>query len=425
MAGNNIIQKDREAFKFMLHLDIHRGKDSTGVAIVNAQGNWDLIKRAGNAWDLFGLKAFDDIMRYGGRYAYIGHNRAATKGKVNNINAHPFEMADVVGAHNGTIRGQHRLIDNTDFEVDSENIFHSIQEIGVNQTLDVLDGAYALSYWDKRDSQLVLLRNNERPLWFCFSEDYRNVYWASEKWILTVALSRNSIKHTEVEPIEPGSIYRFNFELKFNGGPITYTQEAFVPFVPPKTATNVYRSGSNKGQGQQSNGSPKQSLIPKETLNPSLYVHREVTFLVKGERTGGHYGSTYIEAEEMEENLELRIPVLNRGDLIDELLDNKDIIWKGIISSYGKYAGNKTFYNINPRSVEELVDDDIDVFLGFRDRILEEKEWRDKTEKGCAWCSDIPFPDAAPDLHWVSDDTFVCEECQKTDEVKSYIGHIS
>src|SRR3546814_12623264 len=38
--------------------------------------------------------------------AFIGHNRAATLGKVNGLNAHPFRYDNIMGAHNGTLDTQ-------------------------------------------------------------------------------------------------------------------------------------------------------------------------------------------------------------------------------------------------------------------------------------------------------------------------------
>lgn len=400
----------------MLHLDIHRGKDSTGVAVVNGQGNWDLVKRKGNAWDLFEVKAFDDVMRYGSNYVYIGHNRAATKGRINNINAHPFEFEDVVGVHNGTIRGQHRLIDNAQFDVDSENIFHSIQEIGLDDTLAVLDGAYALVYWDKRDEELVIVRNNERPMFFCYSEDNRNVFWASEPWILTAALGRFGIKHGEVFNLKDSVIYRFDIERKFNGGPIVTRCREFVPFVPKSTVVYGNQNGGNvtNTYGTHSNN------VFKGRINPQEFLQKEVEFTVVGKRTGAAYSVSYIECKEKEEGLTLRLNSFDSTPLIEDMLKNPDILWRGTIRSFGM-LNNNHYFNLDPRTIEEVGDDYEDVHLGYQDRMLTEEEWHNKTKTGCAWCSAAPEAEDSLTLMWVSEDTFVCEGCQEQDEVKDYL----
>lgn len=145
----NIEKAHKDAFRTLLCLDTIRGPHSTGVATINSQGEWDMVKRRGTPWDLFDSREYHTTINKV-TYGLIGHNRYATQGKVNQTNAHPFEFEDVVGCHNGTLRGQHRLPEHTRFEVDSENIYYAIQTEGLDATLAKLDGAYALSYWDKR-----------------------------------------------------------------------------------------------------------------------------------------------------------------------------------------------------------------------------------------------------------------------------------
>lgn len=415
MAGNNLTHTERKAFKEMLHLDILRGKDSTGVAVINTRGNWDAVKRKGTAWDLFETKPFDEVMRYQ-EYAYIGHNRAATKGKVNNINAHPFEFEDVVGVHNGTIRGQHRLIDNAQFEVDSENIFHSIQEIGLEDTLAVLDGAYCLNYWDKRDETLVLLRNSERPMFFCYSEDNKNVFWASEAWMISVALSRNNIKFGKIQELPKNHVYRFHIDRKIKGGDISTDVEPFVPFVPPRPVT-TYGTGSGGNSGNSRN-----VFKPKgEEVNPNELVGKEVEFVVEGQRAG-LYGAKFIEGSVEDEGVKVRFNSFGYPELEYDLLNEKDVTWQGVIRSFG--SDNTGYYfNLDPRTVDQvLVDDPI---LGYQDKLLTEDEFMSKTKNGCAWCQEIPFIEDADDLHWIDDESHVCKSCQGLDMVKEYINQAS
>jgi len=88
----------------MLLLDYLRGVDSTGLAAVrNKDSEVKVVKAAVNPIDLFGYKNFDMVLTGATSKVLIGHNRAATLGKVNNVNAHPFHCGAVVGAHNGTL----------------------------------------------------------------------------------------------------------------------------------------------------------------------------------------------------------------------------------------------------------------------------------------------------------------------------------
>lgn len=413
MAGNNLTFQERKAFKDMLALDVLRGKDSTGVAVVNSRGNWDVVKRKGTAWDLFETKAFDDVMRFQ-EYVYIGHNRAATKGKVNNINAHPFEFEDVVGVHNGTIRGQHRLIDNAQFEVDSENIFHSIQQIGLRDTLDVLDGAYCLNYWDKRDETLVLLRNEERPMFFAFSEDKKNVFWASEAWIISAALSRNGVKYTKIHELTKNSIYRFHIDRRIKGADIDLRVQAFTPFVAPRAAYNT--------TAPKSSGQSKNVFKPKELgFNPNEMLQQDVEFTIDGVRHG-LYGSEYIQGTVKSKGIEVRFNSFGYPEIRRAMIEEKDVSWTGYIRSYGQDNGSY-YFNLDPRTVE-LVEME-EIVLGFEDKPLNEEEFHKITDKGCAWCSEPPSFEEAEELEWISHNSHVCKSCQENDEVRGYLTQAS
>src|SRR3546814_8848521 len=67
--------------------------------------------------------------------AFVGHNRFATKGKVNDLNAHPFHYGNIVGAHNGTLeKSSWDALDKKlgeDTDVDSQAIITSIATFGI------------------------------------------------------------------------------------------------------------------------------------------------------------------------------------------------------------------------------------------------------------------------------------------------------
>ena len=81
--------KVEQAFKQMLIMDSVRGLDSTGVAVIDRNGDVSVIKEVGNPFYLLDSDLFDKAMR-GSHKGLIGHNRAATTGKILRKNAHPF-----------------------------------------------------------------------------------------------------------------------------------------------------------------------------------------------------------------------------------------------------------------------------------------------------------------------------------------------
>lgn len=174
----------------------------------------------------------------------IGHNRYATQGAVNSVNAHPFDFEHIIGAHNGSLRSTLNLPDHKDFVVDSENIFHAINQDGSVETAAKLNGAYALTWWDKRDNTLHFLRNAERPLWYVFTQDRQAIFWASELWMLTGVLARNNIKHTE--PVSTETHKEYTFQIPMNGQPQigTIRVEERDFYSAPVTSYSGYQGSS-------------------------------------------------------------------------------------------------------------------------------------------------------------------------------------
>lgn len=203
-AGENSV-KLQNAFKFMLFVDQVRGIHSTGVATTNNNNNVVMFKKDVHSTDFLDMRKADNVISSFKHNAIIGHNRAATKGLVNTANAHPFSIKNITLAHNGTLRNQSLLPDYKEFEVDSENICHAIAEIGIEDTVKKLCGAFALTYFDSEDKTLNLVRNHERPLHYCYSLDGQGVpktlLWASESWMMVVAAQRAGLTISKTEEL--------------------------------------------------------------------------------------------------------------------------------------------------------------------------------------------------------------------------------
>ena len=188
--------KSLEVFSTLLLLDTLRGKDSTGVYAVDANGNVSIAKDIVTGGEFTKSKEYQEIHRkmYQNGFALVGHNRAATRGVVTDTNAHPFWYEDkVVLVHNGTFVGDHKK--HADVEVDSEALAHLLGQHEVDQVEDVfnkINAAYACVWYDTRDTSINIIRNEQRPLhWFDAGDCY---FVSSEKQILMFALARNDIK---------------------------------------------------------------------------------------------------------------------------------------------------------------------------------------------------------------------------------------
>lgn len=203
--------------KMLLVLDSLRGEDSTGVAFVNKYtGGTSVAKQLGDPFNLFNDGKFTGNMNKLNR-VFIGHNRYATSGGVAKSSAHPFDFDTLVGVHNGTIQAKYRLQDHDDFKVDSQALYHNIEILGVKEAIKPLGGpgnAWSLVWWDKKAETLNFLRNKERPMFMTRSDDGKALFWASEYWMLEVALFRANIKHGDIFTTDEDMHYSLHIDNK-------------------------------------------------------------------------------------------------------------------------------------------------------------------------------------------------------------------
>ena len=198
----------------MTVFDTVRGDDSTGVYLLGAKGEEYLYKRALAGYDFIRLHNVKTALWKIDPRVAMGHNRAATKGAVNDSNAHPFEFDGIVMTHNGTLNNFHALEGKKDFSVDSEWLCHSIANRGIEETAKLVTGAFALAYLNKETGKFYLITNGERPLHFAFSEDENTMYYSSEGPMMASTCHRNKIdlKDNKYTACKKGVLYEFDVD---------------------------------------------------------------------------------------------------------------------------------------------------------------------------------------------------------------------
>lgn len=225
IAGN-LLFKDEFTMKRLLLADYFRGQDSTGMAAIRTNGDVAIAKVASNPIDLFDSVKFNKTLNGNASRAFIGHNRAATRGGVTTSNAHPFQIDHITGAHNGTLclRSCKALEEALDekYNVDSELLFAAIAKLGVKKTIELCyegkestTGAWAIVWHDANDGSLNFLRNKHRPLFMAWEENFHRMFWASEWWMIreVIASSNAGYKiYTKPSAIKGQRIGYFSFE---------------------------------------------------------------------------------------------------------------------------------------------------------------------------------------------------------------------
>lgn len=255
LIGSYNMQREH-MFEDMMIMATLRGQDSCGAAFIRQwQDEQVYIKAAWLPHFLMEDKEWKEQINKLNNNALIGHCRRATKGKVTDDNAHPFQHGDITLVHNGGI--SHLKLDKQ-FETDSEGICFSISKVGIKETWKQLNGAAALAWWDNKDKTLNLVRNWERPMSFSRIKD-GGVAFASEGWMIQAAAARRKIDLVgSVLSIEPHHLWTFKVDGKEvieksekieERKIISYAKGAIStgPFLPPKHqhATKRGLKGSN------------------------------------------------------------------------------------------------------------------------------------------------------------------------------------
>lgn len=202
MAGM-LEHKHRLAMKELLYLNTLRGKDSTGLSVIDRDRGIRTRKYAVPGYEFIEFPQVDKIMSHADQ-VWIGHNRFRTTGLVNKANAHPFEVVDddgdvlLVGAHNGTLENKYEIereLDGVRFDTDSEALFNLLADQATyKEAIAKLRGAWSLVWWDAYTDSIHFCRNDQRPLVYAFQKDRKVIIWASEAWMLLAACRRNGIE---------------------------------------------------------------------------------------------------------------------------------------------------------------------------------------------------------------------------------------
>jgi len=446
VMGKHIPEPVKKTFFDMLTLDALRGDDSTGVAAISNTTSGklevELFKSLGGPSEFFYEHTNNKRNRnltYKLVNVYMGHNRFATQGKISEENAHPFDFENVVGAHNGTLsmsslKDFHGF---KDFDIDSKIVFsHLSHTKDINDVWKEADGAMALSWFDKIDKKLHLIRNKDRPLYFGYTKNDQQVFWASEKWMIYIAANRQGVEILEPVGLKDNTLYTFGIN---DANKVFHTEEAISPFVP-KPVVNHYQQNYYDDWLEQS-GTKNSSYKPvvknnhKGSLNNSLFIITEFHDIPDRPVAFGHLMNG--------KSLRINIPLVQYAKAKEKILEagktkgffRVETAFKafGQDGEYWCMYDKCSFIKLKPHMSVVRRDDNSFCFKQTNEIKLEYapyfkkgifltlSSYVEKTKCGCFNCQTVPMWPERDTLTWMNDKDFVCKDCVSLPVVKEFL----
>lgn len=215
IVGNGINNVDLGALYTLSYISGLRGLHSTGICQGNKYYRGDLRymieKGTFNVGEFFDYHASHpegnrNVANDSTDNFFLMHMRQATRGTITPDNAHPFDLDNIVGMHNGTLQEAKYQ---SEEQTDSELLFADIDTNGIVPVLRdlALGSAYALVMMDKRTGQLNIIRNNKRTLFYCHHRQRNVMYYASEAMFLDFMIRRHSLDVGPIKAFEPEVLY--------------------------------------------------------------------------------------------------------------------------------------------------------------------------------------------------------------------------
>jgi predicted glutamine amidotransferase len=182
---------EEEQLSILLVGNEHRGNDAAGIAIQQANGSIDILKKDCPAWKLVTDDAYETFIKeklHKDSECVLMHSRGASQGNPrDNNNNHPMSAGKSAVIHNGVVKNDDILFDNLKLErkakTDSDVFRAIIDKHGITEeairvmSRAVGSGAVAAVHPDF-PGKLLLVRSGN-PLTIASNEDF--FYFSSEK----------------------------------------------------------------------------------------------------------------------------------------------------------------------------------------------------------------------------------------------------
>jgi hypothetical protein len=185
-----------------------RGTDSTGLAAIDYDGHYDIMKYAIEPWKFVNRDDTQSMLRTPSPIM-MGHTRMTSMGNdITDNNAHPFVEGNVIGAHNGVINNYVQL-DHT-VRVDTQAVLRELDKNpeGYDFAFSKVSGSCALTWWDMREPDALFLVAHLNPLAAAIVPRIRTLFWSSVSDHLESAMRIAYGNDVDFVEIKQNTIYR-------------------------------------------------------------------------------------------------------------------------------------------------------------------------------------------------------------------------
>jgi amidophosphoribosyltransferase len=349
-----------------------RGEHATGLAHFMRDGAYEWYKAPTNADEMATSDkeylSIVDNFNGDNTSVVVAHTRYYTKGlPKNNNNNHPFDVGNIIGVHNGSVKNDDELFKKFAFnrvgEVDSEIIFHLINMFneekitykGLERALEdtKIKGLFALAFVNKNETNLVHIVKQEKPMSIAYWKEAGIVIFNSIDTFIEKAFRK---------------LERVSKSLGWNCGELT------VEYSTPKD--DVYFSIDANAETLESAMSLPQ-FICLESSSTKYYYDKN------------KYGSTSYSTTSTSSST--------------RAVSAKDNLGKTIYGQLDEKTGEVTIFT------EEMMDDMVDSYLNSDDGSME----GENSEIACCECYTV-LDELELEAKWNDDQdehTHVCTSC--------------
>ncbi len=218
----------RQLFTQTLMFNEERGREASGVAVVQLDGTCRVFKQPVPASELVTMAGYQEVLAAlgAGSTCLLGHTRMPTKGsRWDNANNHPLLAGQVLGIHNGHIHNDDELFGDLGLprrgQVDSEIIFRLLDTIEpaasgnghylaeVKPRLALLRGRFATLSVDLDQPARLLVSKHDMPLCLHYQAAWQAICFSSRYLFLRKAFGRSVL----TEALDTERIYLYDARL--------------------------------------------------------------------------------------------------------------------------------------------------------------------------------------------------------------------